>query len=153
MELKITSPAFAEGAPIPRRFTRDGSNVSPPLAWSHAPQGTRSLALVCEDPDAPAGTWVHWLLYGLEANKTSLPEGVPHDKIVKGVGVQGQNDFKRLGDGGPAPPHGKPHHYHFKLYALDTPIHLKPEAKKSDLAAAMKGHVLAEGDLVGIYQR
>jgi Raf kinase inhibitor-like YbhB/YbcL family protein len=153
MNIEVTSPAFPEGGTIPRRYTHDGDDLSPPLRWSHLPDGTKSLALVCDDPDAPAGDWVHWLLYGLDAGTTSLPEGVPHEKVVDGVGVQGLNGFKRLGYIGPAPPHGKPHRYYFRLYALDTPLHLRPEAKRTDLQRAMKGHVLAEGSLMGLYER
>ncbi|HET9952168.1 MAG TPA: YbhB/YbcL family Raf kinase inhibitor-like protein [Candidatus Eisenbacteria bacterium] len=151
--LQVSSPAFKEGDTIPTKFTADGVDVSPPLVWSGVPQGTKSLALICDDPDAPMGTWVHWVLYGISADRTSLGEGVPHDGAVKGIGLQGTTDFKHTGYGGPSPPHGKPHRYYFKLYALDAEPDLKAGARKRDLEKAMNGHVLAEGKLMGKYQR
>ena len=153
MNLELTSPAFADGGAIPPRYTCDGADVSPPLDWIDPPEGTKSLTLICDDPDAPMGTWVHWVLYGIAADRTTLREGVPTDPVVKGIGVQGKNDFKRVGYGGPCPPHGKPHRYFFKLYALDSRLELKPGAKKADLERAMKGHLLATGQLVWTYQR
>lgn len=153
MTLELTSPAFEDGETIPSKFSCDGIDVSPRLEWSSVPEGTKSLALICDDPDAPMGTWVHWVLYGLPADTTSLPEGVPADEAIEDVALQGKNDFKRIGYGGPCPPPGKPHRYFFKLYALDTELDLKPGAKKKDLEKAMKGHVLAQGQLMGRYQR
>ena len=153
MKLQVGSPAFHEGGTIPRKFTADGENLSPPLEWSGVPEGTKCLALICDDPEAPMGTWVHWVLYDIPANRTSLNEGVPVNESVKGIGIQGITDFKHTGYGGPAPPHGKPHRYYFKLYALDAEPPLKPGAKKRELEKAMKGHVLAEGQLMGRYQR
>lgn len=151
--IELTSPAFENGGKIPKKFTCDGADVSPPLAWSNVPEGTMSLALVCDDPDAPVGTWVHWVLYGVPPDTTSLRQGVPAGRIVRGVGRQGRNDFKRLGYGGPCPPPGKPHRYFFKVYALDVELVLEPGAKKSELEKAMRDHILAEGRLVGRYGR
>lgn len=153
MSLKLTSPAFAEGQPIPANYTGDGPDVSPPLQWSGVPAGAKSLALICDDPDAPVGTWVHWVLYGLPASATELPENVPPHETLPSGARQGVNDFGRVGYGGPAPPPGKPHRYYFKLYALDTELNLKPKATKPELLRAMEGHILAQGQLMGTYQR
>ena len=122
--MKLTSDAFTEGQPIPIRYTGDGPDVSPPLRWRGAPQGTQGFALICDDPDAPKGTWVHWLLYGLPATTDHLPEKYPTLSTLPGGARQGLTDFKRTGYGGPCPPPGKVHHYHFKLYALDTELEL-----------------------------
>lgn len=153
MKIQITSTAFAEGQPIPPKFTCDSSDVSPVLAWSGAPASTKSFALITDDPDAPAGTWVHWVVYDLPADTTSLQENVAKSQIIFGNAKQGMNDFRRIGYGGPCPPPGKPHRYFFKLYALDTMLDLKPGATKSDVLNAMEGHVLAQGQLMGTYQR
>jgi Raf kinase inhibitor-like YbhB/YbcL family protein len=153
MTIELTSPAFEDGGMIPSKYTCNGADVSPPLEWSNTPEGTKSLALICDDPDAPMGTWVHWVLYGLLADTTSLAEGVPKNEVIEDLAVQGSNDFKRVGYGGPCPPRGKPHRYFFKLYALDSKLDLKPGAKKKDVEKAMEGHVLAQGQLVGKYQR
>src|SRR5262245_50894443 len=111
MALTVTSTAFREGQPIPKQHTGDGKDVSPPLQWSAVPEGTKGLALVCEDPDAPRGTWTHWVLFNLPATTQGLPEGVPAQETVLGGARQGKNDFGKLGYGGPAPPRGKPHRY------------------------------------------
>lgn len=153
MALTLTSTAFEEGKSIPSKHTCDGEDISPALAWRGVPEGTKSLALICDDPDAPVGTWVHWVLYGVPADTTSLPQGVPQQESVEGVGVQGRNDFKRIGYGGPCPPPGTPHRYFFKLYALDDVPALEPGATKKALLAAMEGHVLAQGQLMGRYRR
>jgi Raf kinase inhibitor-like YbhB/YbcL family protein len=153
MTIELTSPAFEAGGVIPTKHTCDGADVSPRLEWSGAPEGTKTLALICDDPDAPMGTWVHWVIYDIPADTTSLSEGVPRDETVEDIAVQGTNDFKRIGYGGPCPPRGKPHRYFFKLYALDSRLELKPGAKKKDVEEAMEGHVLAKGELVGKYQR
>jgi Raf kinase inhibitor-like YbhB/YbcL family protein len=147
MPIQLISSAFNEGGNIPDRFTCDGANVSPPLAWSGAPNGTESLAIIADDPDAPVGTWVHWVLYNIPAGQTSLAEG------AQGVGVQGTNDFRKPGYGGPCPPRGKPHRYFFKVYALDAPVSLKPGGTKADLEKAMQGRILAQGQLMGKYGR
>ena len=156
MKLSLASTAFADGQPIPQKHTCQGSDVSPPLNWS--PQGgtpadIKSFALVADDPDAPMGTWVHWVIYDLPPGTMALPENVAKTQYALGNAKQGINDFRRLGYGGPCPPPGKPHRYFFKLYALDKMLDLKPGATRQDVEAAMKGHVLAEGQLMGTYQR
>jgi Raf kinase inhibitor-like YbhB/YbcL family protein len=153
MNIQITSVAFASGQPIPAKYTCDGQDVSPPLKWSNAPANTKSFALIADDPDAPVGTWVHWVLYDLPPNTTELPEGMAKTQVVSNGAKQGLNSWPRLGYGGPCPPPGKPHRYFFKLYALDTILNLKPGATKKDLLKGMEGHVLAEGQWMGTYQR
>jgi Raf kinase inhibitor-like YbhB/YbcL family protein len=153
MTVQVTSSAFAEGQPIPAKYTCDGGDISPPLKWSSIPQGAKSLALICDDPDAPAGTWVHWVLYDLPATVAELPERVPTTETLSNGGKQGINDFKRVGYGGPCPPRGGPHRYFFKLYALDAELQLKAKATKKELVRAMEGHILAEGQLMGTYKR
>ena len=153
MRITITSPAFTQGSPIPAKYTCDGQDVSPPLKWSGMPAGTLGLVLICDDPDAPAGTWVHWILYNLPPMPTELTERVPAEEVLTDGTRQGLNDFKRVGYGGPCPPRGKPHRYSFKLYALDVELDLKPKASKAQVVAAMQGHILAEGELMGTYQR
>jgi len=152
MALQVTSTAFTEGGTIPKKYTCDDADLSPALAWSGVPQGTRSLALIADDPDAPAGTWVHWVLYDLPADLTSLPDGA-QGLGAQGLGSQGTNDFRRSGYGGPCPPKGPAHRYYFKLYALDTQLNLKSGASKADVEKAMKGHILAQGQLMGKYGR
>jgi Raf kinase inhibitor-like YbhB/YbcL family protein len=153
MNLQITSTAFSEGQTIPAKYSCEGSDASPPLKWTNAPANTKSFALIADDPDAPAGTWVHWVLYDLPPNTTGLPEDVAKTQFIAGNAKQGLNSWPRLGYGGPCPPPGKPHRYFFKLYALDATLDLKPGATKKDVEAAMKGHILAEGQLMGTYQR
>ena len=151
--MQLTSSAFAQGQPIPAKYTCDERNVSPPLKWTGAPAGAKSLALIADDPDAPVGSWVHWVLYDLPATVNELPEDVAKTQYSPGGGKQGLNDFKHLGYGGPCPPPGKPHRYFFKLFALDVALDLKPGATKKDLERAMDKHVLTQGQLVGTYQR
>lgn len=146
MGIQITSSEFNEGGNIPVRFTCDGEDISPPLAWTVLPTGTRSLALVVDDPDAPVGTWVHWVIFNLPADIDSLSEG------VSGLGTGGLNSWRRLGYGGPCPPSGT-HRYYFKLYALDSMLSLPQGASKGELEKAMQGHVLAQGQLMGKYSR
>ena len=153
MALELTSTAFQEGATIPEQYTGDGRNASPPLKWGDLPAGTRSLALVCEDPDAPRGTFTHWTAFNLPAEARELSEDVPVEPTLPNGTAQGTNDFGKVGYGGPKPPPGKPHRYFFKLYALDRRLDLQAGAGKEDLRAAMKGHVLAEGQLMGTYGR
>lgn len=153
MTLKLKSTAFESGKPIPAKHTGDGEDVSPPLQWTGAPQGTKTFALICDDPDAPAGTWVHWVLWNLPAETKQLDEHIAKTATFATGASQGLNDFPRIGYDGPAPPPGKPHRYYFKLYALDTSLSLKAGSKKKDLLDAMKGHILAEGQLMGTYQR
>jgi Raf kinase inhibitor-like YbhB/YbcL family protein len=153
MNLELTSTAFQPNDTIPQKFTGDGRNVSPPLAWHDPPAGTKSFGLVCEDPDAPSGTFTHWVLFNLPADSHELSEGVPAEATLPNGAVQGSNDFGQVGYGGPSPPPGKPHRYHFKLYALDQPLDLQPGATKQQVAAAMKGHVRGEAQLSGTYAR
>jgi Raf kinase inhibitor-like YbhB/YbcL family protein len=153
MKLGISSNSFASGETIPQQFTCDGLDRSPELHWGDPPAGLKSFALIADDPDAPVGTWVHWVLFNLPPDTTSLPEGVPKKAALDGGALQGTNDFGNLGYGGPCPPPGKPHRYFFKLYALDSPLSLKAGAKKADVERAMKGHILAQGELMGRYGR
>lgn len=148
-KIRVASPAFSEGGSIPTDHTCDGADISPPLEWTGVPAGTKSLALIADDPDAPGGDWVHWVFYDLLPDMTRLPPAVP---AVAPWGVQGQTDFGRTGYGGPCPPRGT-HRYFFKLYALDILLALKPGATKRELLQAMQGHILAEGQLMGKYQR
>jgi len=152
--MQVTSTAFQEGQAIPKKYTGDGDDVSPPLQWSGAPAGTKAFALICDDPDAPrAEPWVHWVLYDLPGDVHELPEAVPTSGSSPRGGAQGRNDFGNPGYGGPAPPRGKPHRYYFKIYALDAPLGLKAGATKNQVEQAMKGHLLAEGQLMGTYKR
>jgi Raf kinase inhibitor-like YbhB/YbcL family protein len=153
MTIQLTSTAFAEGENVPKRYTADGENVSPPLKWTEPPQGTKGFVLICDDPDAPRGTWVHWVLFNLPADQRELEEGVPAQEALANGAKQGKNDFGKLGFGGPAPPAGKPHRYFFRLYALNAPLDLAAGATRGQVVAAMKGHVLAEGQLMGRYGR
>ncbi|MEA3366279.1 MAG: YbhB/YbcL family Raf kinase inhibitor-like protein [Candidatus Hydrogenedentes bacterium] len=154
MTLDITSPAFEDQGSIPKQYTADGEDVSPPLSWTGVPEETQSLALICDDPDAPVGTWVHWVIWNIPVSETGLKEGIPaKERELPNGAVQGTNDFRKIGYGGPAPPRGPAHRYFFKLYALDTSLDLAPGAKKDALEKAMEGHVLAEAQLVGQYAR
>jgi Raf kinase inhibitor-like YbhB/YbcL family protein len=153
MSIEVTSTAFQQGKPIPKQHTGDGTDRSPPLRWSEPPAETKSIALICDDPDAPRGTWVHWVLFNLPPQTRELAEGVPTTASLPSGAKQGKNDFGNLGYGGPAPPKGKPHRYFFKLYALAATQDLAPGATKAQLEDAMKGHILAEGQLMGTYQR
>lgn len=151
--MMLISRAFDEGEPIPLRHTCDGEDLSPSLEWSGLPEGTASLALVADDPDAPVGTWVHWVLYGISPERSGLPEGIPPREEVLDGARQGRNDFRRIGYGGPCPPRNGAHRYYFKLYALDEDPGLGPGATAGELASAVEGHVLAEAQLMGTYRR
>ncbi len=155
MALALTSTAFREGSSIPVKHTCDGADVSPPLAWSGTPRGTATFAVIADDPDAPAGTWVHWVLYDLAGSAAQLPENVAKTETCPDLGgaVQGRNDFRRAGYGGPCPPPGPAHRYFFRLYALHAPLKLRPGATKQEVEAAMKGHVLETAQLMGTYGR
>jgi Raf kinase inhibitor-like YbhB/YbcL family protein len=154
MSMEITSSAFEEGATIPKQYTGDDRDISPPLHWSGAPGNTQSFALVCDDPDAPRKEpWVHWVLFNLPADTHELPEAVPASATLSDGAKQGKNDFGKIGYGGPAPPRGKPHRYYFKLYALDSMLNLKESATKQELEHAMKEHIVASGQLMGTYGR
>lgn len=146
MTFALTSTAFATGEAIPARYTCDGEDAVPPLAWSGAPAGTRAFALIMDDPDAPGGTWVHWVLFNLPATATALPES-------EASGVEGRTNSGAGGYGGPCPPPGKAHRYFFKLYALDGPLALRRGATKADVERAMEAHVLASAQLMGTYAR
>lgn len=158
MELMVKSTAFEDGQTIPTKYTEDGDDVSPPLMWSGIPATAKSLALICDDPDAPREEpWVHWLIYDLPASVNALPEGVPgdEDKLSDLHGArQGKNSWGTLGYRGPAPPAGTGvHHYHFKLFALDEDLDLKGKLKKEELLKKIEPHVVARGELIGTYQR
>ena len=150
--MNLTSSAFTEGGTIPRQYTCDGNDISPPLSWSDVPDGTKSFALIADDPDAPAGTWVHWVVYNIPAGTTKLQEQVPASKILPDGSVQGINDFKKTGYGGPCPPGGI-HRYFFKLYALSGSVDLGPNATKNELLQAMEGKIVSETKLMGTYSR
>ena len=149
----LRSEAFTPGADIPRKFSCQGSDMSPALVWTDPPAGTQSLVLIVDDPDAPAGTWVHWVLYDLPPSPRRLEEALQPTAELPGGGRQGTNDFGKSGYGGPCPPPGKPHRYFFKLYALDSRLNLKAGATKGDVEQAMKGHVLGKAELMGRYRR
>jgi len=152
VSVQVTSNAFKEGQPIPRQYTCDGVNISPPLEWSGVPKTAKTVALIADDPDAPTGTWVHWVFYNLSAANIGLVENLPPDENLKAGGFQGKNDFGKIGYGGPCPPSGT-HHYHFKVYAVDTELSLKAGATKDELLKAMEGHIVAQGQLTGTYAR
>jgi len=150
--LTVRSTAFENGQMIPRKYTADGPDVSPPLEWSDVPTGTASIALICDDPDAPMGTWVHWVLYNLPPETRSLPESIPPTETLDNGAAQGTTDFGRIGYGGPAPPSGV-HRYFFRVYAVDMVLDLPPGATRHELDRAMEGHILAQGELMGRYSR
>lgn len=150
--MRLTSPAFADGQPIPAAYTCDGRDISPSLAWEEAPAGTASFALIGDDPDAPGKTWVHWVLYNIPAAVGRLPEALSTAAELPDGSRQGWTDFGRAGYGGPCPPSGT-HRYSFTLYALDAALTLPARATKPQLEAAMRGHVLAEARLMGTYRR
>jgi Raf kinase inhibitor-like YbhB/YbcL family protein len=152
MDIQLISSAFEDGNPIPAQYTCQGKNISPPLAWSSPPAGTKSFALILDDPDAPRGTWVHWVVYNLPADTIGLPEAVKADSVLPGNALQGRNDYKRNDYSGPCPPSGT-HRYYFKIYALDTALDLKAGATKDDVLRAMEGHVLAHGQLMGTVKK
>jgi len=155
-QFSLTSPSFRNGQPMPAKFSCEGADASPALKWEGAPAGTKSFVLITEDPDAPGGTFVHWVIYGIPASTAELPENVAKTESVAALGnaKQGASSFGRVGYGGPCPPKGHGvHHYHFKLYALDTELNLAPRVKSHQLEAAMKGHIIAQTELVGTYRR
>lgn len=151
-ELKLTSTAFKEGEAIPRGYTCDGANISPPLEWIGVPKTAKSIAIIADDPDAPAGTWVHWVLYNLPADGLGLIENTPQTETLNGGGAQGKNDFNKIGYGGPCPPSGT-HRYFFNFYALDSELTLKPGATKAEVEKAMEGHIVGQAQLMGTYSR
>jgi len=153
MEMLLTSTAFRNGEVIPKKYTGDGADVSPPLKWTEPPEGTKSFALICDDPDAPMGTWVHWVIYNIPPGTRELPEGVPAQKDLSNGARQGINDFRKIGYNGPAPPRGSAHRYFFKLYALSSVPNLPAGASKKDLLKAMEGKILGQSELLGKYKR
>lgn len=152
-QIQLTSAAFSHGSVIPRVHTCDGEDTSPPLAWTGGPVERRSLALVCDDPDAPRGTWVHWVLYNLPGQTVELAQGVPSVPELPSGARQGRNDSGEIGYSGPCPPPGKPHRYYFRLYALDIMLTLPHGVSKGELERAMANHVVGQGTLMGTYQR
>lgn len=153
MSFSLRSPEWKAGENIPRQFTCDGENVSPPLQWAAAPVGTQSLSLVVEDPDAPGGTFIHWVLYDLRPGTGKLPENVPPSGELADGARQGRNSFGQVGYGGPCPPPGPAHRYFFRLYALNGKTGLNAGASRTDLDRAMRGHVLAQAEWMGRYKR
>jgi len=150
--MKITSSVFDNNKQIPSKYTCNGENINPPLAFSDVPESAKSLALISDDPDAPMGTWVHWVAYNIPPSEKGFQENMPKDKKLPNGTLQGITDFKRIGYGGPCPPSGT-HRYFFKLYALDTKLNLDSGVSKKDLLKAMEGHILAQGELMGKYKR
>ena len=153
MAFEMKSPAFAQGKMIQKKYTCDGADVSPPLTWTEPPSGTKGFALIADDPDAPMGTWVHWVVYDLPVGARQLAEGVPKQETLPDGTKQGSNDFRRIGYGGPCPPAGPVHRYFFKLYAVDKKIGLPPGATKQQVLEAIKDHTLGQAELIGTYQR
>jgi len=152
MAFQLSSTAFSNGDMIPKKYTCDGNDISPPLQWSDAPEGTASYALTCDDPDAPVGTWDHWLLFNIPPATASLSKGVTPATELPSGGTHGKNSWGKLGYGGPCPPGGT-HRYFFRLYALSKLLDLPPGATKEQLLKAMKGHVLGDAELMGKYRR
>jgi len=153
MPLVLKSSAFALGAEIPKRHTCDAADVSPALEWSGSPQPTSSYALIMDDPDAPAGTWVHWVLWNLPANAHELQEGIAKQEQLNDGTRQGRNSFGKTGYNGPCPPRGKAHRYFFRLYALDAKLDLGSRAGSADLQDAMRGHIVTQAEYMGTYRR
>ena len=153
MTLSLSSIAFQDGERIPAKYTCEGQDISPPLVWSEPPQGTQSLALIVDDPDAPGGVFTHWVVFNILPDSRQLPEAIPAQAQLPSGALQGKNDFGRIGYGGPCPPPGRPHRYRFTLYALDRVLDLKAGVSKKQVVGAMQGHILAQGQLTGTYQR
>lgn len=150
--MEITSSAFENGGMIPDKYSCDGRNIAPPLEWTNPPEDTKSFVLICDDPDAPMGTWVHWVVYDIPASISKLQEGTPPEKTLTNSGKQGTNDFHKIGYGGPCPPSGI-HRYFFKLYAVDMFTDLEPGATKAQILRTIKGHILGEAQTMGKYSR
>ena len=153
MALQVSSTDFSSGGTISQQFTCDGGDISPALRWNEPPAGTLSFSLIADDPDAPAGTWVHWVVFDLPGNTRSLPQNVEKKEQLESGARQGRNDFGKIGYGGPCPPRGSLHRYFFKVYALDAKLNLKAGATKQDVERAQQGHVLAQGEYMGRYGR
>ncbi len=153
MAFKLKSSAFQDGGAVPVKYTGDGDDASPPLAWSGAPAESKSFALICDDPDAPVGAFSHWVVYDIPPDVKKLEEGLSREGVLPGGVKQGVNDFGKTGYGGPLPPPGKPHRYFFKLYCLDKKLELEPGLAKGELLDLMQGHIIEQAELVGIYER
>ena len=153
VKMSLSSTDFKEGDPIPKAFTCEGDNLSPALEWGGCPAGVRSFALICDDPDAPMGTWIHWVMFNIPGEARRLDKGVAKKAMLPDGSAQGVNSWPKTGYDGPCPPPGKPHRYFFKLYALDAVLSLKESAGKEELLAAMKGHIIGEASLMGTYRR
>jgi Raf kinase inhibitor-like YbhB/YbcL family protein len=153
MSFAVRTDAFGNGAGIPAKYTCSGANLSPAVHWSEAPQAAKSLALIVDDPDAPGGTWTHWVIWDIPAQGAGLPEGVPHDESLSSGARQGKNDFGKVGYGGPCPPSGKQHRYFFRMYALDKVLELMAGSERPDLEDAMKRHILAQAEWMGTFKR
>jgi Raf kinase inhibitor-like YbhB/YbcL family protein len=153
VSLELQSPDFTAGGNIPKQFTCDGANISPALSWNAPPAATQSFVLIADDPDAPVGTWVHWVIFDLPANLRALPQDFPKNEQSADGSRQGRNDFGKIGYGGPCPPPGKPHRYFFKLYALEAKLNLMPGATKKDVERAMQGNILAQSEDTGRVSR
>lgn len=150
MAITFSSSAFGYGQPIPAVYTCKGRDISPPLQWSDLPAGTKSLALIMDDPDAPMGTWVHWVIYNIPPTRNGLEEAIPAQERLADGSLQGKNSWRRIGYGGPCPPSGT-HRYYFRLYALDSTLSLAPGASKEQVLAAMQGHILAQAEWMGTF--
>ncbi|MEO0294190.1 MAG: YbhB/YbcL family Raf kinase inhibitor-like protein [candidate division WOR-3 bacterium] len=153
LEIEVYSSSFKNGGVIPKKYTCEGEDISPHIGWGELPKGVKSLALICDDPDAPGGDFVHWVIYNIPPEIDSLPEGLPIKDTLDFGALQGMTDFGRVGYGGPCPPRGPAHHYHFKLYALDTVLDAEKEITKEKLLKKMEGHILAKGEIVGLFNR
>ena len=153
MELTVSSTVFREGETIPAKYTCQGEDISPSITWGEPPDGTRSLAIIVDDPDAPGGVFTHWIIFNLPADTRQLPAAVPTQPQLDSGARQGKTDFGRVGYGGPCPPPGKPHRYQFTVYALDRTLDLAAGASKSQVLEAMQGNILSRGRLTGIYER
>ncbi|MBU4376181.1 MAG: YbhB/YbcL family Raf kinase inhibitor-like protein [Candidatus Omnitrophica bacterium] len=153
MALRIKSPAFNDGDMIPDKYTAKGRDISPPLFWEDVPDGTASFAIICEDPDAPGGRWVHWVIYNIRKGISRLSEGIPQYDEVENGAKQGMNDFRRVGYGGPAAPPGPAHRYFFKMYALDKVLEVESGLTRDQLLKAMKGHIIQEAEVMGKFKR
>jgi Raf kinase inhibitor-like YbhB/YbcL family protein len=153
MAFALSSKSFPSGGDIPKKFTCDGADISPELSWQDLPANTQAFALIADDPDAPAGTWTHWVLYDLPSDVKTLPEGTSKQEELPNGARQGRNDFRKIGYNGPCPPPGKPHRYYFKLHALDSKLNLKAGASRQEVERAMQSHILGKAEWMGRYKR
>lgn len=153
MQISLSSSAFKQGEAIPKTYTADGANLSPPLQWSNLPNNAKSIALICDDPDAPTGTWTHWVIYNIPSSQSTLAEGMKAEATLANGVKQGVNSFHKTGYCGPSPPPGKPHHYFFRLYALDSFLKVDAGLDAAQLRHALQNHLVAQGELIGTYGR